>query len=166
MISKVKSVQPNGSFQNDFGAIQDNPDLPNHGKKLLYKFEYEMEDETVITANHKTNTSPFPAGTEVEYEVKKDDPNYGKSGSVKKPETSTYNGSKSSAGNDAVQLMIVRQSSLKCALDLIRHNAIGNDKQIKADTVEALADKFTAWVMRTEKPQNATEQLMDDNNHK
>lgn len=72
MKTKVKTVTATGSFNSQ-----------QYGE--MYKFKYEFEDGTVMQANHKTSTSPFPAGTEVEYEVKKDDPNYGKQGTVGKP---------------------------------------------------------------------------------
>ena len=39
-ISKVKSVQPNGTWDSQYGT--------------LYKFEYVMEDGAVVNANHKT----------------------------------------------------------------------------------------------------------------
>lgn len=157
MITKVKSVQAGGTWNTPKG-------------ETMYRHNYEMEDGIKIQANHKTEL-PFKVGDSVDYEVKKDDPQYGKSGSVKKPETSTYSGAKGGGGNDAVQLMIVRQSSLKVALDLIRHNAIGNDKQIKADDVELLADRWVNWVMTPEAQpekvqelaQSATDSLMDDN---
>jgi len=83
MISKVKSVTGNGAFENVNGG-----DLGN-GKKGFFKFEYTMEDGTIITANHKTNSS-FKVGDDVEYEVKKDDPTYGKSGSVGKPKEGNF----------------------------------------------------------------------------
>ena len=96
MITKVKSVTGNGSFKNDFGALQPN------GDKLLFSFEYEMEDGTILKANHKTNTSPFPPGSEVEYEITKTDPKFGKSGKVGKPkEVPTQNNSNSQANNDS-----------------------------------------------------------------
>ena len=156
-LSKVKLVQASGSFENDFGAIQDNPELPNHGKKLLYKFEYEFEDNVVMTANHKTNTSPFPAGTEVDYNVTKTHPEYGKSGKVQKPESANFtpNASKGGGNDDARQLMIVRQSSLKVALDVILHNSGGNKTDAvitpidPVDVVE-LAGRFVKWVMQEE----------------
>jgi hypothetical protein len=68
-ISKVKSVQGSGTYDSKFG--------------LLYKFEYQMEDNTVLTANHKTENS-FKVGDEVEYEVKGSN-DYGSYGSVGKP---------------------------------------------------------------------------------
>ena len=167
MISKVKSVQSTGSFENDFGTVQDNVDLPNHGKKLLYKFEYEFEDGVIMTANHKTNTSPFPTGTEVDYEVTKTHPEYGKSGRVKKPEQSNYSGSNASNGSkggDAVQLMIVRQSSLNRAVEVCIHNALqSNDEDTFVDEIEVieLAERLTKWVMQTEKKEEPKPQIVD-----
>jgi len=114
-LSKVKSVTGNGSFENEYGALQES------GKKLLFSFEYEMEDGTIIKANHKTSTSPFSIGSEVEYEVKKTHPEHGKIGSVKKPDTGNYssNASKGSGNDDSRQLMICRQSSLNRAVEVI-----------------------------------------------
>ena len=54
--SKITHITGNGSFENDYGAPQDN------GKKLLFKHEYTFEDGTVMEANHKTTTSPFSVG--------------------------------------------------------------------------------------------------------
>lgn len=151
-LSKVKSVQGSGSFENDYGTLQEN------GKKLLFKFEYEMEDGTIITANHKTNDSPFPVGTEVDYEVKKTHPEYGKSGTVKKPESSNYSGSNASypKGDDSArQLMIVRQSSLNRAVEILIHNATRSQDGARGivDELEVieLAERLTKWVMQSEK---------------
>jgi len=80
-ISKVKSVQGNGSFKSEFGALQDN------GDNLLFSFEYQFEDGTVLNANHKTNVSPFPVGSEAEYEVTRESEQYGKGGKVSKPDS-------------------------------------------------------------------------------
>ena len=79
-ISKVKNVQGNGSYENQYGAEQ--PD----GKKLLFKFDYDFEDGVSLSASHKTNVAPFPIGTEVEYEVTRESDQYGKSGKVSKPQ--------------------------------------------------------------------------------
>lgn len=153
-LSKVKSCQGAGDWSNEHGTF--------------YKFEYTMEDGQALTASHKKQEG-FAIGSEVEYEIKGTN-EHGSYGSVKKPDTGNYqnNASKGVGDDSARQLMIVRQSSLKCALELIRHNAIGNDKQIKADDVEELAGRFTAWVMNPEYKvkENATEELMNDENHK
>lgn len=171
MITKVKSVQASGSFENAYGAIQDNAELPNHGKKLLYKFEYVMEDGVVITANHKTTTSPFQAGSDVEYEVKKDDPEYGKSGTVKKPDTGNFNApraSKGGVGEDLRQLMIVRQSSLNRAVEILIHNSSllsedhsYEDKAIDEIEVIELAGLLTKWVMGEEKKKEETPKVAE-----
>lgn len=66
--SRVKEVQANGTFDSQYG--------------MLYKFEYTMEDGTVLNANHKAS-SPFRIGDAVEYVITKDN-QYGKSGKVSK----------------------------------------------------------------------------------
>jgi len=152
-LSKIQSVQPTGSFENKFGALQNNPELPNHGKLLLYKFEYAFEDGTVMMANHKTITPPFSPGTEVEYEVTKDDAQYGKSGKVKKPEQAQYSAPRGGGNDDARQLMIVRQSSLHRATELLCHNSAIGAKPNQVDPIDVveLANRYAKWVMGTEK---------------
>ena len=112
-ISKVVNVQATGTFDSSFG--------------LLYKFEYEMADGTIIVANHKSADAFFKAGSEVEYLVKNDN-KFGKSGSVGKPKaphvggqpftqpTATNQNQTFLKGPD-VQDMIIRQSSVKAAID-------------------------------------------------
>jgi len=150
-ISKVKSVTGNGSFENDYGALQEN------GKKLLFSFEYEMEDGTIIKANHKTDTSPFPVGSEVEYEVKKTHPDHGKSGSVKKPDTGNYQNNATKPNGVDVQLMIVRQSSLNRAVDIL----INNCDKVSVGDVEILAERLTSWVMQETKPEAVVEAVQN-----
>ena len=133
-LSKVKNVQSNGSFENQYGAEQ--PD----GKKLLFKFEYEFEDGVYLSANHKTNTSPFPVGSEVEYEVTSSN-DFGKKGKVSKPEeTSTFSGGKS----DSVQKYIVRQSSLNRAIE---HLSYKDHDLMTKENIVALAEFYTNWVL-------------------
>ena len=165
-LSKVKSVQNNGSFENEYGA-------PNEqGKKLLYKFEYVFEDGIVMTANHKTTTSPFPVGSEVDYEITKEHAEHGKSGKVKKPDSGNFTRSNASNGkpmDNNVQLMIVRQSSLNRAVEVLCHNSAIAAKPNQVDELEVieLAERFVKWVMQPEKkeevkPQSATSELMDE----
>ena len=80
VISKVKSVQANGTFESQYGA-----DIGN-GKKGFFKFDYEFEDGTSLAANHKTKETPFPVGTEVEYTIKGSN-DYGAYGKVSKAQT-------------------------------------------------------------------------------
>lgn len=84
MESKILNITGAGSFENEYGGLQ--PD----GKKLLFSFIYNFEDGTEIKANHQTAQSPFIEGDVAYYEVKKDDPKWGKSGSVKKPDQGNY----------------------------------------------------------------------------
>jgi len=159
-ISKVKSVTGNGSFENDFGALQDS------GKKLLFSFEYEMEDGTIIKANHKTSTSPFAIGSEVEYEVKKEHPEHGKSGSVKKPDTGNYSGSNASKGGSGSN----RSFALSYAKDVLVASYITNNPEaltLSTDQMFALAEKMNKWLDQKEPEvqevvQSAADILMDD----
>lgn len=70
--SKIKSVTPNGTYDSNYGT--------------LYKFEYEMEDGVILTANHKEASNAFNIGDEVEYEIKGEN-DFGKWGKVSKPQT-------------------------------------------------------------------------------
>lgn len=154
-LSKVKSVQSTGSFENDYGAPNEN------GKKLLYKFEYEMEDGTIITANHKTTESPFPAGTEVEYEVKKTHPEYGKSGTVKKPDSGNYSQSNGSKGGVGAN----RSFALSYAKDVLVASYMTPNGEVLVLSTEqmfGLAEKMHQWLEdKKEEPKPVTEEKED-----
>ena len=111
MISKVKSVVPNGTYNSPNG--------------LLYKFNYEMEDGAKLVANHKTEQCPFGAGSEVDYHIKGSN-SYGSWGSVKKPEGEfSAQGTKVAPTNNRnadTQDQIMRQSSLNRAVDALGQN--------------------------------------------
>jgi hypothetical protein len=94
--SKVKAVQANGTW-----------DSPNG---ILYKFEYQMEDDQIVNAMHKTAEGFFKVGQEVEYEITKPEYNSGK---VRKPEQGFQKGS--DGGN--VSKGILYQVCLKGAMD-------------------------------------------------
>jgi len=72
MQDKIVSIQGNGTWDSPYG--------------LLYSFEYEFERGAVLSANHKTSSSPFNVGDVVEYEIKgtKNGRSWGK---VNKPPT-------------------------------------------------------------------------------
>lgn len=106
MKTKVKSVTASGSFNSQ-----------QYGE--MFKFKYEFEDGVTMVANHKTNSSPYPAGTEVEYEVKKDDPTYGKQGTVGKPKDQQQgSGGGGFKAQPKDQDAILYQTCLKCATEL------------------------------------------------
>ena len=106
--TKVKNVQPNETFEGQFG--------------LLYKFKYEFEDGIVLDANHKTADGFFKPGTAVEYEITGEN-NYGKRGKVKLPQLEGAQGYAPKGGttpnnaggnNDA----ILYQVALKAATEI------------------------------------------------
>lgn len=128
MISKVKSVVPNGTYQSPNG--------------LLFKFNYNMEDGVALVANHKTEQCPFGVGDEVDYHIKGSN-SYGSWGSVKKPESGfSSQGTKVAPTNNRnadTQDQIMRQSSLNRAVD-----ALGQNKEPMQYT--ALAEYFFNYV--------------------
>jgi hypothetical protein len=58
----------------------------NSPNGLLYKFEYELSNGVILTANHKTQTSPFKDGDTVEYVIKGTN-DFGSWGSVSNQKT-------------------------------------------------------------------------------
>lgn len=106
--SKVKSVQANGTYNSKFG--------------LLYKFDYEMEDGTAFTANHKTETGNFNIGDQVEYEIKGSN-DYGSWGSIKKPEVQGgFQGGgsiKKNYDDPKRQMIILAQSTMQKSVDIL-----------------------------------------------
>lgn len=131
-ISKVKQIQGAGTW------------------KELFKQEVTMEDGTTLTAFSKTQKPPYNIGDEVEYEVTREN-QHGKSGKVKKntprpegwfdkddkgsPQPSTRH---SDYGKDPKQLMIVRQSALKAAVEV----AVNGDEQFNPLQITGLAEYF------------------------
>lgn len=126
-ISKVKNVQSSGSFFSKAGNCQ------------MYSFDYEFEDGTELKANHKTEHPSFGIGSEVEYQVKETN-QYGNKGTVGKPKQphtggAPFPGNTPSNQNTSflkspdVQDMIIRQSSVKAAIDF--KVASGSNASIK-----------------------------------
>ena len=118
MITKVKSVQGNGTY--------DSP----HG--LLYKFEYTFEDGVSLVANHKTQTSPFQVGATVEYTIKGTN-SYGNYGAVGKPkEEQSFHSEepKNGKGYDT-QRSIVLQNSFTQAIGY--YNMVGFKNSSKSE---------------------------------
>lgn len=138
-ISKVKSVQPNGTLENQHGI-----DIGG-GKIGFYKFEYLMEDGQVIIANHKT-TEPFKEGAEVEYIITNEQYNSGK---VSKPKDGNYSPQPNKpyvkpSGNG-------QQASfaLSYAKDVYVTNGgtdPDNDPKHVAEYITALADELLTWL--------------------
>lgn len=113
MQSKIKSIQGSGTWENANGV-----DLGN-GKKGFFKFEYTFEDGTVLMANSKSSPPPFKVGDVAEYEVKREHPEHGKSGTVKRPQDnnrSGYSGGNRGSYKDNTE-SIVLQVCAKIASD-------------------------------------------------
>jgi hypothetical protein len=129
--SKVKSVQANGTWEGKFG--------------LMYKFEVEFENEDSGEYSSKSkDQDKFIEGQETEYEFI--DGHFPKVKPVyNKPEfvSGGYSGGYKKDHN--VQELIVRQSSLKAAVDYCGENSESPEECI------AIADKFVAWVMDDKK---------------
>tara|TARA_R100001377_G_scaffold80161_1_gene58829 strand:- start:3926 stop:4303 length:378 start_codon:yes stop_codon:yes gene_type:complete len=121
--SKVKSIQSSGSWTGKEG-------------KLFYKFEIEMEngDNGEYSSISKEQTK-FVKGVEAEY-------NYT---SGPNPKIKPHYEQKQSFANDGDrQILIVRQSSLKVACDLVIANG-------EINQLIPMAEKLTKWVMTGEK---------------
>ena len=123
--SKIKSVQQNGTYN----SKKDN--------SLIYKHEYQFEDGVVLSAGHMT-IKPYNEGDEVEYEVKRDDATYGKSGTVGKVSTFQQGGFKKQQSSTA-------SFALAYAKDwCIAKDSIGTPQT--ADNVIATAIIFNNWL--------------------
>ncbi|MEM9076276.1 MAG: hypothetical protein AAGC43_04515 [Bacteroidota bacterium] len=141
-ISKVKSVQANGTWEANGNTF--------------YQFEYEMEDGTVMAASHKSENGFHSVGTEVEYEVKREN-NFGKSGSVKKPYNGGGQGNQNSSGGGGkpnyqnksgqVDTSKVASMALAYAKDLVV--AVGgshDDANSLVDYTLQIAERFNTWI--------------------
>lgn len=131
MISKVKNVQGNGDWEGKYGK--------------MYSFEYEMEDGTVLKANHKTPDGAFPIGAEVEYEIQREN-EYGKSGKVSKPQESGYQNNGGGSRSAETHTHIIRQTCIKAACELYSNTNTDASKCIAA------AKMFEHYVLTGELP--------------
>jgi hypothetical protein len=122
--SVVKNVQANGTFDSKFG--------------LLYKFEIEMENGDIGEyATKMQEQNKFVVGQKTDYQFI--DGMYPKI----KPISTFQNNSNYSGGKNAeVQEYIIKQSSLKCAVDLCIAQGIYSHEDILSR-----ANAFTDWVL-------------------
>ena len=128
--SKVTSAQPNGTWEGKFG--------------LMYKSEISFENGDAGEYSSKTREQDkFVVGKETEYEFiggnfPKVKPVY------QKPQSFGGGGFKK---DDSVQKMIVKQSSLKAAVDFCNEGCSVED-------VIKVAQKFSDWVMQEDSKQS------------
>ena len=104
--SKVKSVQANGTYDSAHGT--------------LFKFEYEMEDGRVLSANHKSQDGFLKVGESAEYTIKGNNA-YGNYGSVSKPKpafTPNGNSYKKTGGNASFALSYAKDLVVADKVDI------------------------------------------------
>jgi hypothetical protein len=134
---KVVSVTPQGDYQLKDG-------------RTLYKFALQFDNgDSGEYSSVKPDQNKFVVGQEAEYEL-----NATQYGNRIKPvynQGGGYSGGgytpkgNYSSGSDDKQKMIVKQSCLKAAVDLLK------DKGAKSTDVLKVADSFVTWVMEEEK---------------
>ena len=134
--AKVVSVTPKGDFA--------------FNGKTFYKFFVSLDNGDSGEYNSvKADQDKFVAGAQVEYELTSNQ--YGNkikpvyNGGGGNYSGGGYSKSNYSSGNDDKQKMIVKQSCLKAAVDLLK------DKGAKSTDVLKVADSFVTWVMAEEK---------------
>jgi len=132
--AKVVSVSPKGDFA--------------FNGKTFYKFFVTLDNGDSGEYNSvKADQDKFVAGAEVEYEITSN-----QYGNKIKPVYNAGGGGYSkpsySGNNDDKQKLIVKQSCLKAAVDLLK------DKGAKSTDVLKVADAFVEWVL--EQPKQET----------
>ena len=139
MKARVVSVSPKGDYQ-----LRDG--------KTLYKFFVSMDNgDSGEYSSVKAEQDKFLVGQEVEYELSST-----QYGNKIKPVYSQVNSGggytpKYLAGGDDKQKMIVKQSCLKAAVDLLK------DKGAKSTDVLKVADSFVEWVLEADKQETTYE---------
>ena len=138
--AKVVSVSPKGDYQ-----LRDG--------KTLYKFFVSMDNgDSGEYSSVKADQDKFVVGQDAEYELTSTQygnrikPVYNQGGFS----GGGYSKSSYSSGGDDKQKMIVKQSCLKAAVDLLK------DKGAKSTDVLKVADSFVEWVLESDTPQEVT----------
>jgi len=131
--SKVVSIVPQGDYQ-----LRDG--------KTLYKFLLTFENgDSGEYSSVKPDQTKFVVGAPADYEISST-----QYGNRIKAVYSGGGGYSSGGGNDDKQKMIVKQSCLKAAVDLLK------DKGAKSTDVLKVADSFVAWVLEEGKKEETT----------
>jgi hypothetical protein len=114
--------------------------------KTLYKFLLTFENgDSGEYSSVKPDQTKFVVGAPADYEISST-----QYGNRIKAVYSGGGGYSSGTGNDDKQKMIVKQSCLKAAVDLLK------DKGAKSTDVLKVADSFVAWVLEEENKQETT----------
>ena len=136
-ISKVKSVQANGTWEGKFG--------------MMYKFEVAFDNGDCGEYSSKSqDQNKFVADQETDYEFI--DGKFPKVKPVYQQPQSFGGGSNGVyKKDDTVQKLIVKQSSLKAAVDYCSGGNCSTSDVLK------VAQEFSDWVMENKKPDENNE---------
>lgn len=126
--SKVSRVSGNGTWEGKYG--------------LMYKFEVEMENGDIGENLSKTSECKFKEGDETDYEFID-----GQFPKIKPVNTFQGGGGGGFKKNDNVQEYIIKQSSLKCAVDIAIAKGVYTPEEIIGQ-----AELFTDWVLGRNQP--------------
>ena len=136
MKKKVVGVVNAGDFESQYGHF--------------WKWEIEFEDMKAEYLSKTETQNKFIVGQEVDVDITTREYN-GRTINKVKPVSNFQGGSRPSPKNDKTQELIVKQNSLTNAC-----NVIG-----EADVTKILevAEVFSNWVLKGEKPDNTTKDL-------
>ena len=113
--------------------IQKKPDFITNDNKTLYVFELSLDNGDIGAIFKQKDNAYVEVGQEISYELTE-------RGTIKiQRENSSFSSNRPAPDNDR-QLSIIRQSSLKAAIDLVVHEKIEIHELIKT------ADSFVDWV--------------------
>jgi len=126
MITKIKTVKDTGRT------------FESHGK-TFHVHQYEFDNGEQGQANHASQL-PFSVGDEVEIEEKKNDPKYGKTFSVKKPNDFKKGGGYKKPTLSFVDVMRMVRTNAIHAVDVVNSNY--NEKRLDGNAL-AVIEKFT-----------------------
>tara|TARA_R100000781_G_scaffold37026_1_gene26221 strand:+ start:2034 stop:2453 length:420 start_codon:yes stop_codon:yes gene_type:complete len=113
--------------------IQKKPDFITNDNKTLYVFELSLDNGDTGAIFKQKDNAYVEVGQEISYELTE-------RGTIKiQRENSNFSSNRPAPDNDR-QLSIIRQSSLKAAIDLVVHEKIEIHELIKT------ADSFVDWV--------------------
>ena len=136
MKKKVLNVTPQGDFESQYGHF--------------YKWEIEFEDMKAEYISKSETQTKFVAGQDVDVEITTRQYN-GRSINKVKPIQNFQGGSKPAPKDDNVQELIVKQNALTNAC-----NVIGEANVAK---IIEVAEVFSNWVLKGEKPSSSTNDL-------
>ena len=127
MTSKIQSIVPNGNWSSKYGT--------------MYSFKVGFEDGVTLEVNSKSEQPPYKVGDEMSYEITNDDPKFGAKGRVFKPDAGQFSNNARPAVGDARDMMIMKQTALKCAAEFNAQRSVA--VQVVIDDAQAMFDWLT-----------------------